>query len=437
MVFVAALGALAAATAGLALLVDPVLTWYYHLAWWSYIVAADAANRRMCGRSLLRDEPRRFWALAGGSVAWWTLFEAINLRLGNWYYVMDPASRAVRWTGGVVAFATVLPGIVETLQLLENAGVLRSLRVAPLRWGPGKERLVLALGAACFILPLLWPDLFFPLTWGSFVLLIEPWNRRHARRSFLRDLEQGEAAPFVRTLAAGLACGLLWETWNYWTRTKWIYTVPGFERFKLFEMPLLGFLGFPPFAVECLVVIRAAQALAARLEPRRRPPAAAAAVVAAGLFTLAVFAGVDPVTVDSFYAPTARLEAIPSEARRRLDELGLRSPERLRRALHTAEDRAAWSARSGLPAAELEDIRSRVELVMHRGLGQERAAELERLGVETVADLARWDPAALAAAMRARETTPRDRFLERRARVWIDAAAGAARSPAQPARPAR
>jgi len=46
----------------------------------------------------------------------------------------------------------------------------------------------------------------------------------------------------------------LWEFWNYWALTKWTYTVPFFGNVKIFEMPVLGFLGFPPFAVECWVM---------------------------------------------------------------------------------------------------------------------------------------------------------------------------------------
>jgi hypothetical protein len=421
MVLGSALAVLAAATVALLLLVDPVLTWYYHLAWWSYIVAADALNRRLAGRSLLRDEPGRLLVLALGSVAWWTLFEAINLRLGNWYYVMDPPSRAVRWTAGVFGFATVLPGIVETVRLVENLGWLSSVRVSPLRWSPGKEAGVLVLGAACFALPLVWPDLFFPLTWGSFVFLLEPWNRRHAARSFLRDLEEGEAGPFLQTLVAGLVCGALWETWNYWARMKWIYTVPGFEEIKVFEMPLLGFLGFPPFAVECLALVRAAEAAWPHLARRRsfRAALAGASVVLAAL-TLAVFRAADAVTVDSFYVPVARLHTLPVEARHRLAGLGLDSPEKLLRALKTPAGQAEWSARSGLSVPVLENVRSRVELVMHRGLGEDRALALQRLGIASVDDLARWDAATLATALRAQQgDRPRDRFLERRARVWV------------------
>jgi hypothetical protein len=60
-----------------------------------------------------------------------------------------------------------------------------------------------------------------------------------------------------------------------------------------------------------------------------------------------------------------------------------------------------------------------VELVMHRGLGEDRALALQRLGIASVDDLARWDAAALATALRVQGDGPRDRFLERRARVWV------------------
>ena len=35
---------------------------------------------------------------------------------------------------------------------------------------------------------------------------------------------------------------------------KWIYTVPIFGDIKIFEMPVLGYFGFPPFALECLAM---------------------------------------------------------------------------------------------------------------------------------------------------------------------------------------
>jgi len=419
MLLALALLAFAAATAGLVLLLEPIPTWYYHLAWWSYIVAADDVNRRLSGGSLLRDRPRRFLWLAGVSVLFWTLFEAINLRLGNWYYVMDHPARAARWAGGILAFATVLPGLVETLALVENLGVLRRIRVARVRWTRGKEGTCLALGGACFALPLLWPDLFFPLTWGSFVFLLEPWNRRHARRSFLRDLEAGEAGPFCRTLAAGLLCGVLWETWNFWARSKWIYTVPVFEEMKLFEMPLLGFLGFPPFAVECVVLLRFLRAWGEAHAWTALPFVRLGVLMAGAAVTVGVFRLVDPVTVDSFYVPVKELQVLPEPIRSRLAGMGLGSPEKVRRVLDDPQARGRLATASGLDPGELERARESVRLVLHQGLGKDRALQLERLGIRRVDDLVRWPPADLAAALRAQGAQPRYRFLERRAGVWI------------------
>ena len=411
------------ATVGLALLVEPFVSWYYQWAWWSYILAVDALNRRLSGHSVLRDEPRRFWWLAGVSVALWTFFEALNFRLGNWYYVMDHPQQAVSWARGVVAFATVLPALYETEALLRHLGILRTVRVAPLRWSRAMALPSLAFGVACFTLPLAWPEVFFPLTWGSFIFLLEPWNRRHADSSRLRELEQGEAGPSLRWLLAGLVCGVLWETWNYWARVKWMYTVPGFESLKVFEMPLAGFLGFPPFALECVAIVAFLEALGSRLRHRsnrwRQAVVGVATIVAAGA-TLVVFAAADRITVDSFYAPVARLGVLPAADREALAIAGLKSPERLVRALSDEAGLAEWSARTGLSIAALREHREQVALVLHRGLGNGRAQELAGLGIRSREDLARWRPELLAAALGASGARGPQRFLERRSRVWLE-----------------
>jgi hypothetical protein len=405
------------ATAGLALLVEPFLSWYFQWAWWSYVLAVDAFNRRLAGRSLLRDEPLRFLRLAGVSVVLWTFFEALNLRLGDWYYVMDDPRRAVRWTGGVLAFATVLPALVETEALLRHLGVPGRIRIAPLSWSRARTLGTVGVGLACFTLPLLWPGVFFPLTWGSFILLLEPWNRRHAPASRLRELETGDATPALRWLLAGLVCGALWETWNYWARVKWIYTVPGFESLKLFEMPLAGFLGFPFFALECAAVVSFLDGAGRRSRPRRPAlrwlvVAGATGLAVAG--TALVFAAADRVTVDSWYVPVARLGVLPARDRAALAGAGLESPERLWRALRDDARLPVWSARTGLAVDSLRRDREAVKLVLHRDLGDDRARELARLGIHTCDDLARWRPEPLAAALRAMGARGPDRF-----RVWL------------------
>jgi hypothetical protein len=56
-------------------------------------------------------------------------------------------------------------------------------------------------------------------------------------------------------LLSGVACGFLWEFWNFWAGARWYYTIPILGHVKVFEMPVLGYLGFPPFAVECFTLL--------------------------------------------------------------------------------------------------------------------------------------------------------------------------------------
>ena len=58
----------------------------------------------------------------------------------------------------------------------------------------------------------------------------------------------------VNLSLSGLLCGALWEFWNFWAGAKWHYSVPIMERWKIFEMPLPGYFGFPPFALECFTM---------------------------------------------------------------------------------------------------------------------------------------------------------------------------------------
>lgn len=110
-------------------------------------------------------------------------------------------------------------------------------------------------GAVAAIVPLIVISTWFaPLVWLSFIFLLDPINYLRGWPSIIGDLQQGSYRRLFALLTAGGICGVLWEFWNYWALTKWTYTVPYFGDIKIFEMPVLGYLGFPPFAVECWVM---------------------------------------------------------------------------------------------------------------------------------------------------------------------------------------
>jgi hypothetical protein len=49
---------------------------------------------------------------------------------------------------------------------------------------------------------------------------------------------------------AALTCGFFWEMWNFFSLPKWYYTVPYVGFARVFEMPILGYTGYLPFALE-------------------------------------------------------------------------------------------------------------------------------------------------------------------------------------------
>lgn len=256
------------------------------------------------GRWRLFDKIYRLPVYLGVSVFIWLVFEAFNFRLQNWHYVQLPSSTGLRWLGYTVAFATVLPAIRAVTAILDHAGLFGSSRCRPLPDAAGYYRPFVLVGLLFLLLPLVQPRFFFPLVWGGFIFLLEPVNHRFGGDSLLRDWENGSLRCFYLLLAAGMICGLLWELWNFRAGSKWIYTIPYAGFLKVFEMPLLGFLGFPPFAVECYVMTNSFRLLAARMRQDVTPGRAALRWIPVGLlmflFCVLVFMGIDRFTVKSF-----------------------------------------------------------------------------------------------------------------------------------------
>jgi hypothetical protein len=108
-------------------------------------------------------------------------------------------------------------------------------------------------GAAFLVLPVAvpakWSVYLFGLIWLGFIFLLEPINQRAGRSSIW-----GSWSHIWALSAAGLICGFVWEFWNYWAQARWVYIFPLWQGWKMFEMPLVGYLGFPAFALEVYVM---------------------------------------------------------------------------------------------------------------------------------------------------------------------------------------
>jgi hypothetical protein len=234
----------------------PVGVFFTPIAWTCYILVADAAVLAISGGSRLHDGPRKFLGVALLSIPLWLIFEAYNLRLENWTYTGVPQPWSLAGLGYGWSFATITPGIFETADLIQSFGWFALSR--PVRFSSATQRWITFFGALCLIVPLITPrdiaSRLFALVWVGFIFLLDPINSRLGLPSFITDFAQGNRSRFYSLLASGFVCGWLWEFWNYWAAAKWHYIFPVMQQWKIFEMPVPGYLGFLPFALECFVM---------------------------------------------------------------------------------------------------------------------------------------------------------------------------------------
>lgn len=358
---------------------------FYLMAWWAYICFLDAVLARRSGRFLVLN--RDFVFLVIMSATFWCMFEAVNIRLQNWFYINVPQAGYMRFAGYFLAFGTVIPAIYLTCELVDR--VLPAIKVG--RVFPGAHAgLIMLLGLVCLGLALALPSYCFALAWVFLAFVIDGYCYRTGRPSFAGDLERGDLKPLVAAGISGMVCGVLWEFWNYWSITKWVYTVPFFENLKVFEMPALGFLGFAFFAVEVMAFLRL-------LRSRPRALRSKWMMSVPGLaFCLVVFLLIDRYTV---FSHTARVDQLPF-----LTEGGRAA----------VEAQGAQTSYAVDPRLLTHKEREKLALLQLKGLGLRNYAALSLRGVDTVDRLAGLDQEELSSIMEEKNI--------RRVRVYLKAA---------------
>jgi hypothetical protein len=256
--------------------IEPFWSWNTPIAWTGFIIFADAIVWRARGDSWIRSAPREFAALALASIALWVLFEGFNQVIDNWYYTGLPENPALRYFGYAWSFATIWPAIFE------GADLVSVVRGSGRSGKPGKSvahppdppelhdppdppdppDLPALVSVTAGVAMLAVPFLVSPAAarymaapvWLGFIFLLDPINARLGGESLWIDWRATRTDRLVNLVLSGFLCGVLWEFWNFWSRAKWHYSVPIMERWKIFEMPVPGYFGFPAFALECFTM---------------------------------------------------------------------------------------------------------------------------------------------------------------------------------------
>lgn len=227
--------------------------------WFGYILVVNALTLKRSGHCMVTDRPRHLLKLFVASALFWWFFEYLNRFVQNWFYEgIGDLSSMEYVIYATLPFSTVLPAVMGTSELLKTfprigAGLDNYVRIdvsssSIMPW------ILLSFSCAGLFGIGIWPGYLYFILWLSPVLIIVSLQIIQGRETLFSDLKHGNWKRIYIMAMSALICGLFWEMWNYYSLAKWHYSIPYVDRFRLFEMPVLGYAGYLPFGIECAVI---------------------------------------------------------------------------------------------------------------------------------------------------------------------------------------
>lgn len=224
--------------------------------WFGYVLVVDALVYARKGTSLLSRSRWKFSGLFFISAPVWWLFELLNSRTQNWFYLgRDFFSDFEYGVLASISFSTVIPAVFETAEL---AASFAWIKKAPpfIRVPAAKKSMIwyFFVGLTMLAALLLWPRYCYGLIWLSVFFIIEPINVWIGNRSLFDTAASGDWRPVWSLWIGVIICGFFWEMWNFYSYPKWFYTTPFVQFAHVFEMPMIGYLGYLPFSLELFAI---------------------------------------------------------------------------------------------------------------------------------------------------------------------------------------
>jgi hypothetical protein len=220
--------------------------------WLGYILTANGLSEVLFSTSLLRLLGWSFLRLFAISIPLWWFFEGMNAIVENWHYhFAHPISPVHYLIEASIDFSTVVPAVLSA-SFLFAAGLQKFGSIWPsARPNVSEKSLATAalIGIGCYSALPLFPNETFPLVWIAPILILEPVAFSIRYPSLLRDVETNGWTRLFAVMTATAVTGVFLEMWNYYSVPKWTYTIPYVGFWKVFEMPLLGYLGYPFFGI--------------------------------------------------------------------------------------------------------------------------------------------------------------------------------------------
>lgn len=230
--------------------------WGFFPLWLGYSLTVDALVFHRKGTSLLKRSFKKYISLFLISAPTWWLFELLNEVTQNWHYDgRQYFSDLQYFLLASLSFSTVMPAVFGTAELAGTFKWIKRIKIN--KKVEDEKSLSLKLfvgGIVSLLLVLIFPDYFFYLIWLSVYLIIEPINYKLNNRTLISYTSQGNWKPIVSLAVGCLICGFFWEMWNYYSYPQWKYHLQIANFLHVFEMPILGYLGYIPFSLELYAI---------------------------------------------------------------------------------------------------------------------------------------------------------------------------------------
>ncbi len=228
--------------------------WGFFPLWLGYCLTIDALTFRRKGDSLLKRNGLNYFFLFLFSIPVWWFFELYNMRMQNWIYDGRQYFTDLQFfILASISFAVVIPAVFGTAEFVRTF-YKKEKQEPKQKIRNSTVKVVFVLGLVFLSAVLIFPKYFYYLIWISLFFIFDPINYWLGNKNLLTFFSNKNYV-LIKALSIGsLICGFFWEMWNYFSYPKWIYHLPFVNFLHVFEMPLLGYIGYIPFSFELFAI---------------------------------------------------------------------------------------------------------------------------------------------------------------------------------------
>ncbi|MCC5916858.1 MAG: hypothetical protein JJU02_05965 [Cryomorphaceae bacterium] len=242
-----------------------IIHWAAIPLFWGFSMVIDGwVFKRTGGKSLFNNYPREMIAIGIASISGWLIFEYLDcFILNNWVYPFaHETSEQEFLIYATLGSSGLFPLAFQWFTLLHNFKGMRNRfsKGIKITLSPTIQNIILVVCLVSSFLAPFYPNQLFVMIWiGPLIILSITLSKAKIWSPFT-EIKSGNWTFVLLFGLAYLIQGVLCECWNYFTAYHgedffsyapdyWIYSIPYVNDYHLFEMPILGYLGYIPFGV--------------------------------------------------------------------------------------------------------------------------------------------------------------------------------------------